>query len=75
MNAQVNIVQNRTVVVDSHWRFRQSVVFIFRVTQKMDAAVRLSKHQSLSTFRKYVHQDNHTPPTYEMTLGFKPFTK
>ena len=23
----------------------------------------------------YVHPDDHTQPTYEMTPGFKPFTK
>ena len=27
-----------------------------------------------SPIQEYVHPDDHAPPTYEMTLGFKPFT-
>ena len=27
-----------------------------------------------STIQDYVHPDDHVPPTYEMTPGFKPFT-
>ena len=27
-----------------------------------------------SPIQDYVHPDYHTQPTYEMTLGFKPFT-
>ena len=28
-----------------------------------------------SPIQDYVHLDDHTQPTYEMTTGFKPFTK
>ena len=40
---------------------------------------RLSKRQSLSTttnspIQVYVHPDDQTQPTFEMTPGFKPFT-
>ena len=28
-----------------------------------------------SPIQDYVHPDDHTQPTYEMTPGFKPFTK
>ena len=28
-----------------------------------------------SPFQDYVHQDDQTQPTFEMTPGFKPFTK
>ena len=27
-----------------------------------------------SPIRDYAHPDDHAPPTYEMTPGFKPFT-
>ena len=27
-----------------------------------------------SPIQDYLYPDNHTPPTYEMTPGFKPFT-
>ena len=27
-----------------------------------------------SPIQDFVHPDDHTQPTYEMTLGFKPFT-
>ena len=37
---------------------------------------RLLKHQSLAVnIQDYVHPDKHTQPTYEMTPGFKSFTK
>ena len=28
-----------------------------------------------SAIQNYVHPDDHTQPTYEMTPGFKPFTE
>ena len=40
----------------------------------------MSKRQSLSTttdyspIQDYIHPDDHTQPTYQMTPGFKPFT-
>ena len=27
-----------------------------------------------SAIQDYIHPDDHIPPTYEMTYGFKPFT-
>ena len=30
--------------------------------------------ETLATILDYVHRDDHTQPTYEMTPGFKPFT-
>ena len=29
---------------------------------------------NISSIQDYVHSDDHTQPTYEMTPGFKPFT-
>ena len=52
---------------------RQSI-FIFRVTQKMNTAQVVETSVTVN-IQDYVHPDNHTQPTYEMTPGFKPFTK
>ena len=71
MNVQVNVVLNGTVVVDSPL---QSVVFNFRVTQKMNTAQVVETSVTVN-IQDYVHPDKHTQPTYEMTPGFKPFTK
>ena len=64
-------VLNRTVIVDSPW---QAVVFIFRVTLKMNTAQVVETSVTVNT-QDYVHPDKHTQPTYEITPGFKPFTK
>ena len=53
---QVNVVLNRTVVVDSD----QNVSHC---------------QQQQSYSGDYVPPDNQTQPTFEMTPGFKPFTK
>ena len=52
---------------------RQSA-FIFRVTQKMNTAQVVETSVTVN-IQDYVHPDKHTQPTYEMTPGFKPFTK
>ena len=49
-------------------------VFIFRVTQKMNTAQVVETSVTVN-IQDYVHPDKHTQPTYEMTPGFKPFTK
>ena len=49
----MNIVPNRTVVVDSD-------VFCTTTTTVL--------------IQDYVHPDDQTKPTFEMTPGFKPFT-
>ena len=54
--------------------FQQSVVFIFRVTQKMNTAQVVETSVTVN-IQDYVHPDKHNQPTYEMTPGFKPFTK
>ena len=49
-------------------------VFIFRVTQKMYTAQVVETSVTVN-IQDYVHPDKHTQPTYEMTPGFKSFTK
>ena len=46
------------------------------LTLKMTAAqvVKTSVTVNNSPIHDYVHLDDHTQPTYEMTPGFKPFT-
>ena len=53
-------------------------VVIFRVkfmkmttAQVVETSVTLNNN---SPIQDYVHPDNQTQPTFEMTLGFKPFT-
>ena len=77
----MNLVLNRTVVVDSDWRFDNlcgshllSHLQSFWLWRWVPH--RLSKRQSLSTTTvlfSYVHPDDQTQP-FEMTPGFKPFT-
>ena len=55
----MNVVLNRTVVVDSDRRFENLCG---------------SHLQSQSPIHDYVHPDDQTQPTFEMTPGFKPFT-
>ena len=74
MNVQVNIVLNRTIVIDKSLPFQQSVVFIFRVTLKMNTAQVVETSVTVNN-QDHVHSGNHTQPTYGMTPGFKPLTK
>ena len=41
-------------------------------SQVVETSVTVRKN---SPIEDYVHPDDHTQPTYEMTPGFKPFTK
>ena len=44
---------------------------------QLTLTLKMTTAQSLSTtvlFRDYVHPNDHAPPIYEMTAGFKPFT-
>ena len=41
-------------------------------TQVVEMSVTVNNNSAL---QDYVHPDDHTKPTYEMTPGFKPFTK
>ena len=41
-------------------------------SQVVETSVAVSKN---SPIQDYVHPDDHTQPTYEMTPRFKPFTK
>ena len=74
---RVNVVLNRTVVVDSDWRFNnlcgshlQSLNMT--TTQVVQTSVTVNNN---SPIQDYVHPDDQTQPTFEMTPGFKPFTK
>ena len=40
-------------------------------TQVVETSVTVDNN---SPIQEYVHPDDHTQPTYEMTPGFKPFT-
>ena len=40
-------------------------------TQVVETSVTVNNN---SPIQDYVHPDDHTQPTYEMILGFKPFT-
>ena len=40
-------------------------------TQVVETSVTVNNN---SPIQDYVHPDDYTPPTYEMTPGFKPFT-
>ena len=59
---RVNVVLNRTVVVDSDWRFDNL------------CGSHLQSQKNWSPIQDYVHPDDQIQPTYEMTPGFKPFT-
>ena len=73
---RVNVVLNRTVVVDSDWRFDnlcgshlQSLNMT--TTQVVQTSVTVNNN---SPIQDYVHLEDQTQPTFEMTPGFKPFT-
>ena len=40
--------------------------------QVVETSVTVNNNSAIQT---YVHPDDHTQPTYEMTPGFKPFTE
>ena len=56
------------------------VIFIVKLTLKMTLkrttgqVVEMSVTVNNSPIQDYVHPDNHTQPSYEMTPVFKPFT-
>ena len=58
----MNIVLNRTVVVDSVDSARLLTVLTV-ITVNCNSPI-----------QDYVHTDDQTQPTFEMTPGFKPFT-
>ena len=52
-------------------------VILLTLTLKMTTAQVVETSVTVnnnSPIQDYVHPDNHTQPTYEMTPGFKPFT-
>ena len=55
--------------------FRQPVQWLSSLTLKVTTAqvVETSVSVNNSPIKDYVHPDDHTQPTYEMTPGFKPF--
>ena len=78
----INVLLNRTVVVDSDLRFdnlcgshlkSQRVTLTLKMTtaQAVETSVTVNKN---SPIQDYIHPDDHTQPTTEMTPGFKPFT-
>ena len=52
-------------------RYSLGVKLLLSIVLKHDKGVRL---YFFSPIQDYVHPDDHTQPTYEMTPGFKPFT-
>ena len=67
---RVTVVLNRTVVVDSDWRF-DNLCGSHLQSQVVETSVTVNNN---SPIQDYVHPDNQTQPTFEMTPGFKPFT-
>ena len=60
--------------------FTQTIILNLQITLtlKMTTAQVVEASDTInnnSPIRDYVHPDDHTQPTYEMTSGFKPFTK
>ena len=93
MIVRVNVVLNRTVVVDSDGRFDNlcltyvsssqriipsTDVIQLTLTLKMTTAqaveTSVTVNNNNSPIQDYVHPDDQTQPTFEMTPGFKPFT-
>ena len=70
MIVQVNVVLNRTDVVDSDWRFN-NLTLKMTTAQVVETSVTVNNN---SPIQDYVHLNNQTQPTFEMTPGFKPFT-
>ena len=77
MIVRVNVVLNRTVVVDSDWHFDNLIRLT--LTLKMTTATAHVVVTSVtvnnnSPIQDYVQPDDQTQPTYEKTPGFKTFT-
>ena len=56
--------------------FRQPVQWLSSLTLKVTTAQAVETSVTVnnnSPIQDYVHRDDHTQPTYEMTPGFKPF--
>ena len=68
MIVRVNVVLNRTVVVEIIFRLDSEDD---KTAQVVGTSVAINNN---SSFQDYVHSDDHTQHTYEMTPGFKPFT-
>ena len=60
----MNVVLKRTVVVDT-------LTLKMTTAQVVETSVTVNNN---SPIQDYVHTDDQTQPTFEMTLGFKPFT-
>ena len=76
MIVRVNVVLNRTVVVDSDWHFDNLIRLT--LTLKMTTATAHVVATSVtvnnnSPIQDYVQPDDQTQPTYEKTPGFKTF--
>ena len=73
MIVRVHVFQNKTVVGNSDWRFDNLCDGHF---QSQSELYHVSSNHQLTWYNyvDYVHPDDHTQPTYEMTPGFKPFT-
>ena len=74
---RVNVVLNRTVVVDSDWRFNNVCGTHFQSHLKMTTAQVVETSVTVnnnSPIQDYVHPDDQAQPTFEMTPGLKPFT-
>ena len=77
MIVRVNVVLNRTVVVDSDWHFDNLIRLT--LTLKMTTATAHVVVTSVtvnnnSPIQDYVQPDDQTQPTYEKAPGFKTFT-
>ena len=96
-SVRVNVVLNRTIVVDSDWGIDNlcgshlqsqsdlyhvswwyyTLVIQLTLTMKMTTAQVVKTSVTVnnnSPIQDYVHPDDQTRPTFEMTPGFKPFT-
>ena len=75
MIVRVNVALNRTVVVDSDWHFdnliQLTLTLKMTTTQVVEKSVTVNNN---SPIEDYVHPDDYTQPTYEITPGFKLFT-
>ena len=68
MIVRVNVVLNRTVVV-------KKVTYVLKIDYRTACQeTSVTANNNNSPIQVYVHSNDHTQPTYEMTSGFKPFT-
>ena len=54
-----------------NWRVQLTLTLKMTTTQVVETSDTVNN----SPIQDYVHPDDHTQPTYEMTPGFKPFTE